>query len=473
MTPIGFLIMLVIAVVLLMLMILKLKFHPVMALFITSIGIGLALGNTLVATISAISSGFGGTLTGIGLTIILGSVLAVGIQDTGAATAIANFFIRLFKGKNLELAPSLTAFIVSIPVFGDIAMVLTAPIASILSCRKRISMSTMASFTGLGLFLTHGLVPPTPGILAVALMFEADLGMIIFYGIILSLIAFFGTWLLMGRWIAKEYIEPREDFISNIEPAKEGIPLEELTIKESNTPPFILSTLPLLVPVVLISLASFMKIMLGEGHIIRVIFETLGDKVIALFIGVILAVFLGFGRKDKILEAAQKNDGVSEGASFTEITLGNWVGRGLKVALLPLLITAMGGAMGGILKGSPVVEELGDIVASSGLLPVMIPFFIAAVLMTAVGSMTMAGLTAGAIVLPMMSVLGITPELAVLAIGAGTMTIDHLNNSGFWIMSQFFNLNTKQGLKYITLPTFVAAMILLVVLIIVNMVGLF
>jgi GntP family gluconate:H+ symporter len=200
MTPGIFIIVLAVAIAVLMLLIMKIKMHPVLALFLTTLGLGLVLGNGVVGSVNLINSGFGGTLKGIGVTIILGSILAMGIQDSGAATSIANFFIRLFRGKCLELAPALTAFIVSIPVFGDITMVLTAPIASILSLRRKISMSSMAAFTGLGLFLTHGLVPPTPGILAIALMYGADLGLTIFWGTIISAIAFFGTWVLLRGW---------------------------------------------------------------------------------------------------------------------------------------------------------------------------------------------------------------------------------------------------------------------------------
>lgn len=464
MTPFIFMIMLFAAVVLLMVMILKLKIHPVIALFVVSLGVGVLLGNSVVSTVDLINKGFGGTLTGIGLTIIMGSILAIGIQDTGAATAISNFFIRLFHGKRLEFAPSLTAFIVSIPVFGDITMVLTAPIASILSHRRKISMSSMASFTGLGLFLTHGLVPPTPGILAIALMFKADLGAVIGWGIVISIVAFFATWLVMHKWIEKEYIEPRADFIENVEAAKGDMTVADLLIKEDNIPAFIPSTLPLLMPVILISLASFAKLGLDAKSPVLAVVNVLGDKVIALTVGVICAILLVYGRKSKVVALAHAQEKMGGNPSTVELTLGNWVTRGLKVALLPLLITAMGGAFGGILKAAPVVKELGTIIASIQILPVIIPFLIAAVLMTAVGSMTMAGLTAAAVVEPMMPMLGISPVLAVLAIGAGTMTVNHMNNSGFWVMSQFFNLDTRQSLKYVTLPTFVAALFLLAIL---------
>ena len=174
MSAIGFLVLLVIAIVVLMLLMTKVKLNPVMSLFVVALAFGVVLGvfgtegYTFMGTLNMITTGFGSTLGSLGMPIILGAVLAMGVQDTGAAKSIANFFIRLFKGKNLELAPSLTAYVVSIPVFGDITTILCSNIANVLGKRKHISMSTMASFTQTGLNLTHAMVPPTPGILAKA-----------------------------------------------------------------------------------------------------------------------------------------------------------------------------------------------------------------------------------------------------------------------------------------------------------------
>ena len=243
-----FLLILIVSIVLLMLMIIKWKVHPVMALFTAALLAGIALGYGVVGTADSLGSGFGGTLGGVGITIILGAIISMAIEDTGAAKSIANFFIKLFRGKNMELAPALTAFIMSIPVFGDITMVLTAPIASMLSKRKKISMSTMAAFTGLGLFLTHGLVPPTPGILAIAIMFEADLGLTIFWGVVISLIAFFGTWLILKRWTEKEWIDPNPEMIKGLEETNSDR-VDDILIKEKGMPGTFVSFLPLLLPV--------------------------------------------------------------------------------------------------------------------------------------------------------------------------------------------------------------------------------
>ncbi|MDR2390562.1 MAG: GntP family permease, partial [Planctomycetota bacterium] len=184
-----YLVVLVIAIALLVYMVIKLKIHPALALFICGMLAGVCFGYGVAKTAGVFTGGFGGTLGGIGCTIIFGSIIASGIQDTGSIKSMVNFFIRLFKGKCLELSTSLAGFVMSIPVFGDITQVLIAPIASLIGKRKKISMSQMGAWAGVGASLTHAVVPPTPGILAITIMFGADLGLTIFWGTVISFVS--------------------------------------------------------------------------------------------------------------------------------------------------------------------------------------------------------------------------------------------------------------------------------------------
>ena len=459
-----FLAILALAIVALMVTIIKYKMHPVLALFTVSLVTGILLGYGTLPTVKLINDGFGGTLGSIGITIIIGSIIAMGIEDTGAAKSIANFFIRLFRGRRMELAPSLTAFIMSIPVFGDITMVLTAPIASMISIRKKISMSTMAAFTGLGLFLTHAMVPPTPGILAIAILMGADLGLTIAWGFVLSLIAFFVTWFILKRWTAKEWIAPREDFVRGVS-SVESDNIEDILIREEGLPGVGTSFMPLLLPVVLISFASFTNMYIAEGNVIRTGANIVGDRVIALFIGLVYSVYLGYRQRQSIMSSYKALNPLDEKTTITSIMLDKWVVRGLTVALLPLLVTGMGGAFGAVLKASPAIKGLSALITSSSIMPVLVPWGIGVIMMTAVGSMTMAGMTAAAIVHPMLGDLGLSPLMATLSIGAGTLMFNHVNNSGFWVMGQFFNLDTKQSIKYVTVPCVVASIVIILLMV--------
>lgn len=452
MTPTIFIILLVIAVALLIFMTLKLKMQPVITLFIISIFLGLALGDSLLDTMEKINEYFGSTLSGIGITIIFGAIIAMGIQDTGAATQITNFFIKLFKGKKLELAPSLSAFVMSFSVFGDITTVLTAPISAIIALRKKINMTVMAPYVNLGLTMTHGLVPPTPGILAVAILLGADIGQVIIWGVVISLISFGLTYVLSKPILANgEYIPPNPEFTEGYQPAPPNATVKELCIEEDNTPSTFWSFMPLLVPLILISIGSFANIFFEEGSKIYTILASIGDKTFALFVGVILVALLVSKRKQKVLNNAQKHEfELSDNATSLEISLNNWVVRAMKIAITPLIITGMGGAMGGILQESPVIDEIGETIIGLNFPTLLIPFILSAILMGVTGSMVIAAMTAAALVSPLLGVLGISPVVATLAVGAGSMVFWHVNNSGFWMMTSLFNFNTKQGLKYLT-----------------------
>ncbi|WP_369283140.1 GntP family permease [Oscillibacter sp. GMB15532] len=466
-----FLLILVIAILALVVMIVKLKMHPVLALFIAALGTGISLGYGVIGTVDYVSSGFGNTLGSVGITIILGAIISMAIEDTGAAKSIANFFIKLFRGKNMELAPSLTAFIMSIPVFGDITMVLTAPIASMLSKRKHISMSTMASFTGLGLFLTHALVPPTPGILAIAIMFKCDLGLTIMWGIVVSLVGFFIPYFLLRKWTEKEWIEPNPEFVRGMAETHSDS-VDDILIKDPGLPSTVLGFLPLLLPVLLISASSFAEMYATEGSLIYTLCTVMGNKVIALFMGLVYSVWLGYRQRTMVrgVYASAYNE---PNIKFNEIMLERWVARGLVVCLAPLLITAMGGAFGNVLKNSPALAPLSEMIGNSSIPTIVVPWAIAAIMMIAVGSMTTAGMTAAAIVLPMMPDLGLAPLAAVMAIGSGCLMGNHYNNSGFWVMGQFFHLNTQQSVKYVTIPCAVSSVVCIITVAIMNAVGIF
>ena len=439
MSATGFLILLIVTIALLMVLIMKVKLHPTFALFASALFMGLVLGRfepegfSFTEVLSLITSGFGGTLGSMGIPIMLGAILAMGVQDTGAAKAIANFFIKLFRGKNLELAPALTAYIVSIPVFGDITTILTSNIANVLSKRKHISMGKMAAFTQTGLNLTHAMVPPTPGILAVSILLGADLGLVIGWGVVISLIAFLLTWLVLRKWTDKEFIEPVPEVVAEIEETSSN-DVKDILITGDDIPGTFASFLTILIPVVLIAGSSFLKMAVAEDSALYGWANIFGDKIVALGLGVIYTMLLGAFHKASVRKSNKDVSG-NDPECFREVVLNSWIARGLAVALPALLIGA--------------------------------------IMFTAVGSMTTGGMTAAGVVGPMMGALGLTPVATVLAIGAGTMIFNHVNNSGFWVISRFFNLDLKQGLKYITLPDAVSGVFCFVLICAAAAVGLF
>ena len=474
MSPVAFIIMLILAIIILTVLTLKFKMHPVLTLFITATFCGLMSGKTLVDTFSSITGYFGSTLGSIGVMIIFGAVIASGISDTGAATSIVNFFIRKFKGKRLELAPALAGFIMSIPVFGDIAIILNAPISAILAKRKKMSMTQVAPFVNLGLTLTHGLVPPTPGILAVSVLLGADIGTVILWGLVCSVVSFAVCYFVLCPIYAKcEYIEPLAAYTEGIEPVAADATVEQLVIKEDNAPGAGLAFLPLLLPAVMIAIGSIGKLAVGEGSALYPVFNTFGNTVLALFCGIIATGLLVLGRKQKVIKKANEAGGskLTEKSSWLEIVMGNWVGRALTIAISALMITAMGGAMGGILRENEAISTIGQAIAGSSFPALLVPFLLAAILMTVCGSMTTASMTAAALMVELIPILGISPVVAALAIGAGSMVGWHVNNSGFWIFTSLYGFDTKQGLKYFTTTNAMGGVVAFLMLSLLTLVG--
>ena len=469
-----FLLTLVISIAILVVLIMKVKLHPTFALFLVGLGMALVNGFPFMEAMSLLTKGFGNTLGSLGVPIMLGAILAMGVQDTGAAKAIANFFIRLFHGKNLELAPALTAYVVSIPVFGDITTILCSNIANVLSKRKHISMSTMATFTQTGLNLTHAMVPPTPGILAVSVALGADLGMVITWGIVITVIAFFLTWLVLKKWCEKEWIDPVPAVVEGIEETKSNS-VSDILINEPDLPNTFAAFLTILIPVVLIAGGSFINMSIpdtvAQDAMIRTVAAIMSDKIVALGAGVIYTMTLAGFHQKSVRKSNLESTG-SDPKGFNEVVLNSWIARGLEVALAALLITAMGGAFSEVIKSCPAIGEMTDLIGQLPIPTILIPFFCGAIMMTAVGSMTTAGLTAVGVVGPMMATLGLSPVAATLAIGAGTLCFNHVSNSGFWVVSRFFNLGTiTQGLKYITIPDAVAGVFSMILLLVCNLIG--
>ena len=452
-----FVLAILISIAVLIFMIVKLNIHPVISLFVGSMIAGSILGNNPVTTITAIANGFGSTLGSIGMTIIFGSIIACSIRDSGAAKSMVNFFIKLFRGKNLELSTGMAAYIMSIPVFGDVTMVLISPLCAIISKRQNKPMGQMAAFTILALNLTHSMVPPTPGILAVAVLLGADLGLVILWGIVCSFIAYIITWILMRKWAGKDYYPPKPEFVEGVEEVKSN-DYHDLLIKEDNLPNVLFAMSPILVPVILIALASFADMTMAEDAMARVVLDTLGNRNIAMFLGMVFGWLLAVTHKEKALANYNQTSGKNEKSLFS-MMINGWVSEALEVALVPLIVTGFGGGFAQIIKDAPAAGELGDVVAATGFPGLLVPFVIGAAMECAVGSRTTAGMTAAGLCLPMLDSLGISAVACTVMIGAGTMIVSHVNDSGWWVSQSMLNMDMTRTFKYNTLVGGVAGVI--------------
>jgi len=424
------LLLLVVAVALIIYMTAKLKMNAFVVLITIAFLYGLAIGLPLADIVKKIRDGFGGTLGYIGIVIIAGTIIGTILEKTGAALSMTQAILKIVGKERSPLAMSMAGYVVSIPVFCDSGYVILTPLNKALAKETGKSMSVMAVALATGLYATHTLVPPTPGPIAAAGTLGADLGMVIGLGLIVSIPAMLSGYFWATRYAKKFNIE------SDIEET-----YEELTQKYGKLPGAFRSSLPLLVPIVLIllkSIAAYPTKPFGEGGFANFL-GFIGDPVTALMLGVFLAVTL--------VKKGEKGEAIS-----------SWMEEGVKNAALILAITGAGGAFGSILKASPMADFINTTMAGLNL-GIFLPFIISAALKTAQGSSTVAIITTASIMAPLLTVLGLNPALTVLAIGSGAMVVSHANDSYFWVVSQFSNMDVSTSYKTYTTATLIEGVV--------------
>lgn len=418
------LVFLVLAIIFIVVSSTRFNLHPFLSLLIAAICVGFSGGLDAGAIIAAITDGFGSTLKSIGIVIAFGAIIGVFLERSGGAQTLAAFVLRLVGEKRAPLAMNITGYIVSIPVFCDSGFVILSTLNKAISKRTGLSMTILAVALATGLYSTHVFVPPTPGPLAAAATLNADVGLVMMLGLLVAIPSALAGLLWALYYSRRFHISPKD--------------FGEAENKPHKKPSAPASFAPLLTPIALIALrsvADFPGAPFGK-ELFYQFAMFLGNPVIALLIGVLLSFTL-------------KSRQVKESSM-------DWVGEGLKSAGVIILIIGAGGAFGNILRTTHIGDTLGAML-SQWPLGIFLPFIIAAVLKTAQGSSTVAIITAAALVSPLLPAMGLdaTPAraLVVLAIGAGSMTVSHANDSYFWVVAQFSDLDTATALKCHTLAT--------------------
>lgn len=435
-TGVWLLVALIVSIIVMIFMISKLKVHPFLA--ILTVSTVLALFSLPIDEIpGTINAGFGGTMTSIGIVIILGSLIGFVVEKTGAAVKIADVVVRLVGKRFPELALLIMGWIVSIPVFCDSGFVILSPIRKSLRARTKKSAVAMTVCLSLGLYASHVFIPPTPGPVAAAayLGLADNLLLVIGMGALVSVFALVPSY-LFAKYIGKR-VQSKEDRDQEIQDS-----FEELKDEYGKLPNAWLSFAPIVIPVLAMALGSLANIF-GWGRF----FTFIGAPVIALFIGVIMSVILLF-------VTGQIKD-------FNPLTNEN-----LKIVGPIIFITAAGGVLGRVIADAGVVEFVKENAGNLRMLGILFPFIIAAILKIAQGSSTVAITTTAAMMglftdpNSITAALGFaTPAaaaLVVMAIGAGSMTVSHANDSYFWVVTNLSGLSAEQGYKTQTLGTLVS-----------------
>lgn len=411
----------------------KLKLHPFIALILSSFFVGIASGMPLLDVVTNINTGFGSLMTSIGIVIVAGTMIGVILERSGAAYRMAEVVLRIVGPKHPQLAMSLIGYIVSIPVFCDSAFIILSSLQKSLAKRAKVSIASMGVALATGLYATHVLVPPTPGPIAAAGNIGATdyLGTVILVGLLVAIPAALVGYLWSIK-VAVNVKVPLDD--------EEAMDYEDVIQSFGEMPSTFKAFFPIVLPIVLIGIGSIAALVGDPESTLNMILRFLGSPVVALLIG----VFAAF----PLLPA------------YNEETLTNWIGDSLKDAAPILLITAAGGSFGTVIKETGVGDMLQQMdlgALATGSLFLLVPFLISAALKTAQGSSTTALVITSTLVAPMLVTAGIEGALplalVVMAIGAGAMTVSHVNDSFFWVVTQYSGMTITQAYKTQTMAT--------------------
>ena len=409
---------LVAIVALLFLLITRFKWHVFLALLVPIVLFALIPGIDRQMFIDAFEQGFGRTIQSIAVVIVLGSVLAEALKHTGGIERITASMIRWVGEKRMPLALTLSGFVIGLAIFSDVGYVILNPLVHSAAISSGLNMSVMATGLVGAMQLTHAMVPPTPGPLAAVALVGADIGSVILYGGIATLIASLAGW-AYARAVGP-YIEspPSSEFVgqSFIEQGR-----------EAELPATWRAYAPILIPLALIAGQSVTAFALPAEHFVNRAMLYLGWPVVALGIGILLAYV---------------NTKADQAAARTS----TWIEEALRGSAMIIMVTGLGGALSQILRATPAVDAIAEAVAATGLPPIFLPFVLGIAGNLITGSTTVGVITAASVAAPMMDTLGLSPEATMLAGAAGSIIIKYVNSSYFWVCTSLSRMPLKSAL---------------------------
>ena len=410
-----------IAILVLVTLISVIKLQPFIAFLLVSVGLGLAGSLPVAQTMDAMQKGMGSTLGSIVPIIILGAMLGKMVAKSRATWVISEFLVGMFGPKNLPVAFMLIGFIVGLPLFYSVAFLLLAPLVISTAQRYQIPAVYLGIPMLASLSITQGFLPPHPApYYLVTHLPGADMGVTLGYGILISIPAMLTSGWLFGKTLKNIPAEPMS-FV------------EETSTHEN--PSVATSLLVLLLPVGLIALKSVLKDQF-------IFIDLIGEPTVALLISLFFSIYLlGFRR----------------GITWNDMQV--WLVESIK-EVAPLLLTFAGaGAFKEILQSMQVGDALLNFVDGSSVNPLIIAWGIAASLRIITGSSTVAGITTAGLILPLLAQSGTNPNLLALSIGAGSMVMSHVNDTGFWLYKEYFGVSIKNTLRSWTIMETILAVV--------------
>ncbi len=406
-----------ICIALLVLLITKFNFNTFIAFLLVSILAGLLLGIPAPQIAGSIQKGIGDMLGGLVIIIVTGAMLGKLVAESGAADTITAGMTRLLGERYVQWALMITGFIIGIPLFYSVGFVLVVPFIFSVAYKYKLP----AVYTGVpmlaALSVTHGFLPPHPSPAALVAQFHADLGITLYYGTLIAIPTVIIAGPVFSRTLRKITSTPLQTFQPN-------------TIPEDKLPSLGNSILSSVLPVILLAATTIVLPYIHEDGPFKKAVLFIGDPAIVMLISLLICCY---------------TLGIRMGIGMKKI--GQFFGDAAKDVSMLLLIIAGSGSFKQILIDSGVNNTIAELLAGWNIQPLILGWLTAAVIRVCVGSATVAGLTAASIIAPMVAQGGIDPNLMVLSVGAGSLLFSHVNDSGFWLFKEYFNLSIKDTIR--------------------------
>jgi gluconate transporter len=412
------LIIILVGIVALLVLILGFRFNAFLALVLVALGVGISMGLSPVETLAAMQKGVGSTLGTLALIMGLGAILGGLIAESGASQVIARRLTNSFGIKHITWAMVLTGFIVGIPMFYNVAFLMVLPIIFAMANETKQPILYVGLPIIASLSVTHGFLPPHPAPTAIVGFYGANMQLTLLYGLIIAVPTVIIAGVLFGKTMRNMHTVVNEKLFRTAE------------LKPHELPSFGISVLVALIPVLLMGLGAVGQLFLPKDNSFNQLLQFLGDPVISLLMAVFAAVFILNRREGRSLEKTM--DGMVEH---------------VKPIAMILLIIAGGGAFKQVLVDSGTNEYIVHLMNGVEMSPLVMAWTVAAILRIALGSATVSAMTAAGIMQPMVATGTVSPELLVLATGAGSLTCSQVNDTGFWMFKEYFNLTIGQTLR--------------------------
>lgn len=390
---------------------------------LVSLGIGLTSGMTVLETGKSIQTGIGGTLGDLVLIIGFGAMLGRLVAESGAARRITDVLIGLFGIKNIRWGLALAGFVVGIPLFYNAGFIIVVPLIFTIAASSRLPLLSVAVPMLSALSVAHGYLPPHPSPSAVAGQLHANIGQTLIYGIIVAIPAIIIAGPLFGKTLVNMKITPDPRLFDVRQGPEESVP-------DKGLPGAGISFFVALLPVILLTTFGPLKGALPDSSPLKTIVTLLAEPYIGMLLSVLTAMYAL---------------GIRRGLSMKAVTKD--MEEAVKAIAPILLVIAGAGALKQIFTDSGTSKYIGSLLAGVDIPPLVLAWGIAAFIRVCVGSATVAGLTTAGIIWPLIQNQPIKPELMVLAIGSGSLMFSHINDGGFWLFKEYFNLTIAQTIR--------------------------